>query len=114
MLIQVHVSGLQAESKVRSSVRRQLARGLSKFQRHVQDVQVKLADVNGPRGGIDKQCRCVVQFNGISSLVVEDQDASVRRLVDRMTRRVAHAVGRRVDKRARSRSSSSLDDWQSH
>lgn len=67
---------------------------------HVRRVTVYLSDENGPRGGVDKLCRAVVELWGGSTLVVEDRDSSMRVATDRAADRVGAAV-RRALQRAR-------------
>ena len=37
-----------------------LTRSLDRFRHRLKKVFVFIDDVNGPRGGVDKQCRCVL------------------------------------------------------
>lgn len=96
MLVQVHIRGMQSASEIRSLVQDQIDHVLSKFEEHVGTVTVNVEDINGPRGGIDKHCRCVVNFKRRSPLIIEDQDDSVRRLVDRVCQRVSQNTAKRL------------------
>ncbi|MFO0827108.1 MAG: HPF/RaiA family ribosome-associated protein [Phycisphaerales bacterium] len=45
-------------------------------------VEVRLTDVNGPKGGIDKQCSIVVTPPGLDTLRVEGQAADYYTAID--------------------------------
>ncbi len=45
-------------------------------------VDVRLTDVNGPRGGLDKQCSIVVTPAGLGTLRVEEQAADYYAAID--------------------------------
>src|SRR5690242_3377118 len=60
----------------RDYLRRKLGAKLGKFARAVERVSVRIRDVNGPRGGIDKRCAIKVVLTGLPSVVVEEQQAS--------------------------------------
>ena len=45
-------------------------------------IDVRLADVNGPKGGIDKQCSIVVTPPGLATRRVEEQAADYSAAID--------------------------------
>ncbi|MCK6546220.1 hypothetical protein L6R52_10255 [Myxococcota bacterium] len=59
---------------------------------------VRLGDVNGPRGGVDKVCRIEARLDRSRSVVVEeigaDQDAALARAADRLASSVARTFAR--------------------
>jgi putative sigma-54 modulation protein len=74
----------------------------SRFAHELNRVVLRVADINGPRGGVDKQCRVTVSGPRVAeaSLDVRSTDpfAAVDEAVDRMARSVARQL-----ERARSR-----------
>ena len=65
---------------------RKLHQCLSRFGSRLTRVEVRLSDVNGPRGGRDKRCQVIAHGPGLGSLRVEelhdDFYASVERAVE--------------------------------
>jgi ribosome-associated translation inhibitor RaiA len=53
---------------------------------------VRIDDVNGPRGGVDKSCRIKVVLSGLPSVVVEEQHESLHAAFDRALDRVQRTV----------------------
>ena len=77
--------------------RRRLEYALGCFSSRVRSVTVRLADVNGPRGGVDKKCAVAVRLDRPKRLIViEDIDADPAIAIDRAADRVARAVVRAV------------------
>jgi putative sigma-54 modulation protein len=85
--------------------RHRLEFALGRFGARVRSLTVRLLDLNGPKGGVDKQCLVEVVLNPSSRLVlIEDTDAdaavAISRAADRAGRAVARAVHAMRDSRA--------------
>lgn len=77
------------EHRVRTALRR--------FASHVRSVRVSVADINGPRGGVDKECTIAVRLSvSPRLLLIEDVDSNMAVAVDRAADRLGNAVGRAV------------------
>jgi len=98
MRLNIHGQGLAIDAAVRGRVERRLGFALGRFGGRVVRVAVHLADVNGPRGGVDKRCRVVADLPGHPAVVVEEADADRNALIDRAADRVGHALRRRLDR----------------
>jgi CBS domain-containing protein len=83
----------------RESIRRKLGRKLGKFALDIERTSVRVEDVNGPRGGVDKLCRIKVVLSGLPSVVVEEQDHDLRTAIDGALGRAERAVRRAIEKR---------------
>ncbi len=70
-----------------------------RFQSYIRCVTVTFTDVNGPRGGVDKQCRCVLQLKRMAPIVIEDRDGSLVNLVSRVANRASQTLSQRVDRK---------------
>src|SRR5690606_30873617 len=66
----------------RDYVRQKLAARLAPFGKRVERASVRIEDVNGPRGGIDKRCRIKVVLSGVTSVTAEEQEAVLRIAID--------------------------------
>jgi ribosome-associated translation inhibitor RaiA len=62
-------------------------------------VSVTLEDINGPRGGIDKQCRIVVKLERVGELSFDATDAEVYAAVDAAADRTGRSVQRELERR---------------
>lgn len=97
--MRVEIRGDELVSEVvRARVTRRLGFALSRFGARIATVRVRLGDLNGPRGGIDKCCRIVVVGDRAWRLVVEDRDADLHAVIDRAAERAGRAVSRALDR----------------
>jgi ribosome-associated translation inhibitor RaiA len=60
---------------------------------------VRLRDVNGPRGGIDKACRIVVRLRGRGTSVAEAVDRDLYAAIDAAAAKLGRSVRRRSRRR---------------
>ncbi len=95
--------GPELDVVARDTIRRKLGRKLGKFVSHIERTSVRIEDVNGPRGGVDKLCRIKVVMVGMPTVVVEKQDHDLWTAIDGALASAERAVRRAVEKRRTAR-----------
>lgn len=103
MQIDIQTSRLDLAPEHREQIRRRASFALSRLLPRVARVEVRLADINGTRGGVDKQCRVLVTLTHGPAAVVEDLDADLPTLIDRALARAGRAAAKRVQRDGRPR-----------
>lgn len=96
MTFEVRVSGWAPPSGFHERIERRVQAVLGRFQDQVRSVRVFLADANGSKGGVDQICRCVIRMSRQATIVIEDRDSRLGRLVDRVAQRAKQALGRQA------------------
>lgn len=99
--MQVFISAkhFKVSEPIREHVNRRLEFALDRFQDEIERIDVSLADLNGPKGGLDKECRMVAKLRSDGTVVIEDQDVDFYAVIDRAADRLGHAVYRALDRR---------------
>jgi CBS domain-containing protein/ribosome-associated translation inhibitor RaiA len=95
----VRATGGELDRDDRDYLQRRLGTRLGKFAEAIERISVRLADVNGPRGGIDQVCRIKVVLSGLPSVVVERRDAALHAAIDDALDAAERAVRRSVQRR---------------
>lgn len=103
MTIIVRGYGIDVNPDLGGLVERRLSFALSRFGARVRAVSVSLADLNGPRGGIDKKCSMQARLAPRGSVRVESRDSEVPAAIDRAATRLARAVTRAFERRREAR-----------
>ena len=74
---------------------------LNRYAQRIRVLELCLKDINGPRGGIDKQCIIKMKLNQFKTLVVEDTSADAYESIVACTQRAKRRMERHHN-RARS------------
>ncbi|MCG6864114.1 MAG: HPF/RaiA family ribosome-associated protein [Thiogranum sp.] len=96
MQIAVQARGFSLTRALQEHVHQRLGFTLARGSGRVRRVAVRLSDLNGPRGGIDKRCLVEVRLDGLPAVVVEDVQADMYVAIDRAATRAARTVMRRL------------------
>jgi len=80
--------------QIRTYIERRVRMVMGRFGSKIARVSVRISDVNGPRGGVDKLCRIETRFWGGIPVVVEDAAVDLRKAIDRSIRRIGRATAR--------------------
>ena len=114
MQIEIQARNFSLTSALRGHVERRLGFALSTRHEYIDRIEVRLSDINGPRGGQDKCCLIQVILPQITDVVVEDTEsnmyAAINRAVDRTSRTVARRLERHRDKTLRPLPNNALPD----
>lgn len=94
MMIAVRHRGVALSNAGRVYALERLTAALARSAVYVRDARVSVADVNGPKGGEDKECTVTVHLLRGRPVTVTERAGSVTAAVDGASRRAGHAVGR--------------------
>lgn len=104
MRIEVKGRGFDVSLALGSYAERRALFAFGRFSHRIERVSVLLSDTNGPRGGIDKECRLLVRLRPSGTLRVAEQDVDMYAAIDRASERMARAVARELARRRGPRS----------
>jgi putative sigma-54 modulation protein len=110
MELEIHGQNLRVGDRIQGHIERQMDFALGQFESWISGIAVHLEDVNGPRGGMDKCCRILVNIKHGKTIKVEDVDVDFTLAVNRAADRLKHIVGREVDKRRDKKSAGKVGD----
>lgn len=98
MRIQILDRNVGITQNQREQIDRCLQFAFDRFSSHINSIDISLADVNGPRGGEDVQCRIRISLHTGGELTVEGKGVSVEAVAAETADRAALAVSRRIDR----------------
>ncbi|HEY0939987.1 MAG TPA: hypothetical protein VGE08_07825 [Steroidobacter sp.] len=95
----IRVFDVDLSREERARIRHSLGAKLGKYATSIERVTVRVRDVNGPRGGIDKLCRIKVVLSGLPSVVFESRALSLKPAINGALSGTERAVRRSVQRR---------------
>lgn len=96
MRFDIRIQKLDLHQEVSHYIERRLRFSLSRLVSRLRTVNVRVFDVNGPRGGIDKCCRITAHILPSETVVLQEVDADLFAAIDRVTRRISRTFTRRL------------------
>jgi putative sigma-54 modulation protein len=101
MLILVHGNGFSLERELRDDVAEKIETSFTRFSSRIGKVHAFLADLNGPKKGIDKSIRLVIDVEREPVIVIEEKGEDWPALLESITDRACQSLTRQI-KRSRS------------
>ncbi|MCG6118419.1 MAG: HPF/RaiA family ribosome-associated protein [Aquimonas sp.] len=95
MQINTYTQGFDLTDGLSQHLQRRLGFALGRLGGSVQRVVVRLCDVNGNRGGIDKRCRLQLRLASGGEVVVQDTRGDLYEAISAAIERAASALKRR-------------------
>ncbi len=98
MHITIQSHGFVLTGALRAYVEQRLRMALGWSAGRLRRLVVRLSDINGPRGGLDKRCKIEVHLSGARTVVIQDTEADLYCAIDRAAERADRAVVRQVER----------------
>jgi len=98
MQIEIQARSFTLTEALREQIKRRLGFALSTYDEQIQRIMVRLSDINGPRGGDDKQCHMQILLRQLPDVIIEDTEADMYVAIDRAADRAGRTVARRLSR----------------
>jgi ribosomal subunit interface protein len=99
MKIAIHSPSFNLTAALQAHTIERLRLALAHTRHRVRHVTVRLRDLNGPRGGVDKQCGIHVAIDGVGDVVAAEKDSDLYAAIARAAERIGRGVKRRLSQR---------------
>jgi ribosomal subunit interface protein len=99
--MQIHIQArkFSLTDALRQHAERRLQSALACCNEHIHKINMRLSDINGPRGGADKCCHLQIILKSMPEVVVEDVEANLYIAIDRATDRAGRTVIRKIERK---------------
>jgi putative sigma-54 modulation protein len=98
MQLDIQARGFTLTDALRSYTLKRLRFALTRDDSFVMRARVRLADINGPRGGVDKRCQLELALAGQANIMIEDTETDLYFAIDRACDRAMRTLNRRLER----------------
>ncbi|MCC7155466.1 MAG: hypothetical protein IT161_12905 [Bryobacterales bacterium] len=98
MNISVRTRDIVLSDELEKQIERSIAFAVDRHSSRVTQVSVYLADLNGPRGGVDKLCQITAELKGSIPVLILERGDDLVATVSRAAKRLGYRIGRRVQR----------------
>jgi len=102
MSIDVNWSALDSDEESKNIVLCQLRYFLGRYRAATMRIWVRFSDVNGPKGGFDKQCVVFLKLRHIGEIIIKGEGVNYLEVfkasLERLVRSVRRELGKQRDK----------------
>ena len=97
MQMDITAEDLSLTDSLRAHIERRIRSAVGRCAPRVRTVRIRCSDINGPRGGADKQCKIRATLAPRGELVITDSDRDLYATINRSASRLKYAVSRHVN-----------------
>jgi putative sigma-54 modulation protein len=97
MRLRLSGKGIEMTAELRELVRRRVDVALGRFAGRLEQVFVRLGDVNGPRAGVDKYCDIGIEAGLPRPLMIRERQGSLPAALSVACKRAGRAVRRQLE-----------------
>lgn len=101
MQISIKARGFPLTEGLQNHAERRVRFAVGSASSRVRNIVIRLADDNGPRGGVDKRCTIRATLSGAPDIIIEHQESDLYVAIDRASDRLGRTLFRQL-KRAHS------------
>ena len=98
MQLDIQSRGFTLTSGILNYTKQRLHFALHRKDCHIMRVRIRLSDINGPRGGIDKRCLIELAIAGQNNILIEDIETDLYLAIDRASERCMRTLVRRLER----------------
>ncbi len=90
--------GIDASQALRDYIVERVDSALSRVQDSINFITVRISDLHGSKGGVDKRCQIHLKLSGLPTVVVTGVSASINDAIDSAVQRAAKVVKRAMER----------------
>ena len=94
----IQARGFTLTEALRQHCERRLRFALGPASNRLRHLSVRLSDVNGPRGGVDKRCVIRATAAGMPPVVIAHYETDIYAAIDRAAERLSRSLTRRLQR----------------
>lgn len=98
MKLDIYTTGFSLTNSLKNYTAAHMRFALNRHDALILRARIWLANINGPRGGVDKRCQIELKLAGQNNIVIEDVETDLYVAIDRACERCMRTLARRIQR----------------
>ena len=98
MKIQVYSKHFRITRELSAYIQRRAGYAFGQYRESIRGIIFTLSDVNGPKGGNDKQCKVTLQVKGAGDIIVDQKRPDLIAAIHLATLRASNTASRKIER----------------
>lgn len=99
MKLNIGFKDMVGSADVIAHIEHRMSFTLSRLHHEIDSISIMLSDINGPKRGVDKQCRVIIKPVGLAEIVITETREKIRHAIDRCLARASQSLSRKLKQR---------------
>ncbi len=99
MKTNINFRKINRSNEITNYINKRISSAFSRVNDAIQTTSLTVSDINGPKGGIDKECTIVIKAAGIKPIVICEQQSKLHNAIDRCISRANQVLMKQLQKR---------------
>lgn len=99
MKLNINFRNVPGSADIIGQIDHRLSFFLSRMNHEIESIDVTLSDINGPKAGVDKQCKVIIKPVGLKKLVITEKRDSFGQAVDTAISRASQSLARKLKRK---------------
>ncbi|WP_101760060.1 hypothetical protein [Oceanicoccus sp. KOV_DT_Chl] len=83
MKVNINYGNTANDKDIKNYIHYRLGFAFSRNSQLIRSITINLTDINGPKGGIDQQCKVMIKSNLLQDVVITERQADIKHAIDR-------------------------------
>ena len=98
MKIKIHSKHFRITRELSEYIQRRAVYAFGQYKDSIRGIIFTLSDVNGPKGGNDKQCKLTLQVKGAGDIIIDQKRPDLVAAIHLATLRASNTASRKIER----------------
>ena len=99
MQLFINLKNITLNAKQKALIQKRYAFCFSKFSEVVKKVVIYIEDINGPKGGVDKQCKVQVSLRRGDDVIVTEKQSILNKAIEKALQRSSYITMKKLKRK---------------
>ncbi len=99
MQINIHTTHHKPDTEINQYLEYRIGFAFSRTRQFIRAIDITLSDINGPKGGVDQQCKVLIKPYSSKTIVICERQSELKHAIDRCITRASRNFIQRMKRK---------------